>query len=512
MKQLSRTEYALRNMLTGMAGHIVNMAAGFVCRIVFVRTLSADYLGISGLFSNILSMLSLAELGISSAITYALYRPIAENDEQKIASIMDYYRRAYRVIGCAVAVMGLALLPFLDVLLQNPPAIREDIRLLYLLYLLSTVASYFFSYRGALLTAMQRQYVVSGCSYAVTIAQSILQVLYLLLTHDYLGYLLIQLAGGIAYNLWISRKAAKDYPYIRSKKPVPLSKEEKRGLFRNIKALAVSRLSGVLVGSTDNIAITCFTGIGSVGLASNYTLLSSTLDALITRLFNDLTGSVGNLNATADEGTRYRFFKALNLANFWLYGWAALGMAFVSEDLVRWFFGDTFVLPPRIPLILAANLFTIGMLHASYTYKSTLGLFRYGQHLLFFTGILNLALDVLFGRLWGVFGIYLATLIARLCTNAWYEPYAVYRYGLKRNPLLYYLRYLRFLLVLGAAGFLCWAACGLCSLSPAGNTCAKALICTFVPNSVFWLAFRKTEEFSYLARRLTCATRREGAA
>lgn len=512
MKQLSRTEYALRNMLAGMAGHIINTAAGFLCRIVFVRTLSADYLGISGLFSNILSMLSLAELGISSAITYTLYRPIAENDEQKIASIMDYYRKAYGIIGCAVAVMGLALLPFLDVLLPNPPAIREDIRLLYLLYLLNTVLSYFFSCRGSLLTAMQRQYVVSGCSYAVTIAQSILQVLYLLLTHDYLGYLLIQLAGGIAYNLWISSKAAKDYPYIRSKDPAPLSKEEKRSLFRNIKALAVSRLSGVLVNSTDNIAITYFTGIGSVGLASNYTLLSSALDALITRLFNDLTGSVGNLNATAAEDTRYRFFKALNLANFWLYGWAALGMAFVSEDVVRWFFGAGFVLPPRIPLILAANLFTIGMLHASYTYKSTLGLFRHGQYILLFTGILNLALDVVFGRRWGVFGIFLATLIARLCTNAWYEPYAVYRYGLKRNPLLYLLRYLRFLSVLGIAGGLCWLGCGLCLFSPAGNACAKALICTFVPNGVFWLAFRKTEEFTYLARRLTYAGRREGAA
>ena len=161
---------------------------------------------------------------------------------------------------------------------------------------------------------------------------------------------------------------------------------------------------------------------------------------MITPLFNALTGSVGNLNASSDLATRYHFFKVLNLANFWLFGWAAIGMAFVSGDMVELFYGIDYVLPMRIPLILAINLYTIGMLHASYTYKSTLGLFRYGQYLLFLTGIINLVLDVILGRIYGVFGIYSATLIARLCTNLWYEPYAVYRYGLKKNPLLYLVR------------------------------------------------------------------------
>lgn len=502
MKQRSRTEYSLLNILTGLTGYAINTAAGFLCRIIFVRTLAADYLGIGGLFSNILSMLSLTDLGISSAIIYTLYKPIADGDEQKITSIMRYFRRAYAIIGCVVAAVGLAMLPFLDVIIREPPAIRESLHLLYLLYLAGTVISYFFSYRASLLTAMQRQYVVLGYSFAVTIVQSILQILWLLLTREYLGYLLIQIGGNIIYNIWISHKVGRDYPYIMISKPAPLSKEETDSLFRNIKALAISRVSGVLVNSTDNIAITYFTGIGSVGLASNYTLFSVTLDSLITRLFNSLTGSVGNLNASTDDQTRYRFFKVLNLANFWLYGWAAIGMAFVSEDLVRWLFGDGFVLPPRIPMLLAINLFTIGMLHAPYIYKSTLGLFRHGQYLLFFTGILNLALDVILGKRLGVFGIYLATLIARLCTNLWYEPYAVYRYGLKKSPMLYLMRYFRFLGVLAAAGGLCWLGCVFCNFSPAGNVAAKASICTVIPNGVFLLAFHRTGEFAYLRERI----------
>lgn len=501
MKQRSRTEYSLINMFTGAAGFVINTVIGFVCRIIFVRTLAADYLGINGLFTNILSMLSLAELGISSAITFALYKPLAENNEAKIASIMNYYRKAYIAIGCFVAVAGLSLMPFLNLIITDPPAIKESIYLLYLLYLANTAISYFFSYRQSLLSAAQRQYIVSGYNYVITIAQSVLQTVYLLATHEYIGYLLIQIAGGITYNIWISAKAAKDYPYIKNRDAAPLSKEERRSLFTNIKALAINKVSGVLVNSTDNIAITFFTGLSAVGFASNYTLFSTTLDALITRIFNGLTGSVGNLNATADSETRYRFFKILNLANFWLYGWAAIGIAFVSGDLVRWFYGDQFILPLQIPIILAINFYTIGMLHASYTYKSTLGLFRYGQYILIFTGIINLALDVVLGKMLGIFGIYLATLIARICTNLWYEPYAVYRYGLKKNPLLYFTRYVKFLIVLVAAGGLCWLCCSICAFSPIGNVVAKIVICTIIPNSIFMIVFQRTEEFSYLKER-----------
>ncbi len=502
MKRLSRTEYSLINMFTGMIGYGVNTVVGFLCRIIFVRTLSADYLGISGLFSNVLSMLSLAELGISSAIIYALYKPIAEGDKNKITAIMQFYRKAYALIGVVVTVIGLALVPFLNIIIHEQPAIKENLYLLYFLYLFNTVISYFFSYKASLLTAMQRQYIVSGYNYLVTIGQSILQVLFLLVTHEYLPYLIIQIIGSISYNVWVSKKTSNDYPYIDNKNVEHLSKQETVCLLKNVKALAVNKLSGVLVNSTDNIAITYFTGIGSVGYASNYILLSSTLGGIIGQVFNALPGSVGNLNATADEEGRYSFFKVLNLMNFWLFGWGGIGIALVSGDLVKLLYGAEYVLPMRIPLIIAINSFTIGMLQACYTYKSTLGLFQYGQYLLFFTGIINLFFDIIFGKILGVFGIYLATLIARLCTNLWYEPYAVYKYGLKKNPLFYLVRYCQFLVILIIAGIISWLLCDLCKFSVTLNVLLKLIICSVVPNGIFILIFRNTEEFIYLKGNL----------
>ena len=498
MKKRSRTEYSLINMATGFGGYVVNTLTGFACRVVFVRTLSADYLGVGGLFTNILSMLSLAELGVASAIGYALYKPIVDEDHKKITSLMQFYKRAYWFIGTIVALIGIAIMPFLNVIIQNPPNIKENLYLIYILYLATTVFSYFWSYKATLFSAMQRNYIVTGYNYIITIVQSILQIIYLLLTHSYLGYLIIRMVTMMLYNIWISYKADRDYPYIKDKNYDPLSKNEKKTLFINVKALAINKISGVLVNSTDNIAITFFNGISTTGIASNYLLLSNMLGTIEGLVFNALTGSVGNLNASVDDEGKYSFFKVLNLANFWLFGWAAIGMTFVSGDLVHLLFGEKYVLPQYIPLLIAINAYSVGMLQASYVYKSTLGLFRYGQYLLFFTGIINIFLDVVLGKRWGIVGIYLATLFARAVTNLWYEPYAVYRYGLHKSPLLYLYRYIRFTAVLTITGIICWFSCSFCCFSLLTNLIIKFMICVTVPNIVFILSFGKTAEFSYL--------------
>ena len=498
MKERSRTEYSVINIFTGIAGDIINTVVGFACRVIFVRMLGSDYLGVRGLFTNILSVLSLAELGIGSAIIYALYKPLAEKDQEKIAAIMQYYKKAYAVIGLIVALLGLSALPFFDLIIQEKPDIEESIYLIYILYLFNSVASYFFSYRAALLTASQRQYIVQGYNYVITISQSILQIIFLGLTHAYLSYLIIQIISGLAYNIWISRKAAKDYPFIKNRVIKPLSTGERRSLFVNIRALAINKLSGVLVNSTDNIAITFFDGLKSVGYASNYVMLKTMIDHIVTPFFNSFTASVGNLNATSTQEKSYFFFRVLNLMNFWLFGWGAIGMAFVSSDLVELLYGAKYVLHQSIPLILAINLFSIGMLHAVYTYKSTLGLFRYGQFILFFTGFINLALDVILGRRWGVFGILSATLLARSCTNLWYEPYAVFKYGFKMSPWHYWKRYSLFILVLLIAGSLSYLLCSFCKFFVWLNVFIKVIVCSIIPNLVFWLFFRKSPEFRYV--------------
>lgn len=494
----SRTEYSVLNILTGFGGYFINTLLGYICCIAFVKCLNADYLGANGLFTNVLSMLSLAELGIGSAIGYALYKPLAENDKSRITSLMRFYGRAYRIIGIVVAVCGLLMMPFLEVIITTPPNISENLYVIYMLFLFNTSSTYFFSYRSTLITAAQRNYIVLGVNYAVTSLQSIIQIPLLLLTHNYILYLLVQTVGVFINNVTISWIAKKEYPFISDKDVQPLSKEEKKGLFVNIKALTINKLSALLVNNTDNIVITFLDGLVSVGLASNYTLLANTLKSLVTQLFNGLTASIGNLNAIEKEDKKYQFFKMFNLANFWIFGWGAIGIALVSGDIIQLCFGKEYVLGLSIPCILAVNFYMVGMQNAVYAYKNTMGLFRYGQYLLVITAAINLILDFALGIKWGMFGIYLATAIARLFTNTWYEPYAVFKYGLQKPFRLYIKKYVEYLVVLLFAGGLCYFLCDLCRFHIVVNAFFKCIICSIVPNIIFFCCYYRTEEGKYL--------------
>ena len=398
MRERSRTEYSLLNIFVGLGGYLLNTILGFICRMVFVRCLSADYLGVSGLFTNVLSMLSLAELGIGSAVVYALYKPLAEHDEEKIASLVKLYGTAYRTIGFIIATVGIILMPFLKIIINDPPQIHESIYLLYAIYLFNTSSSYFFSYRTSLLSAAQQNYIVIGVNYAVTICQSIIQMGWLILTHNYLGYLLIQSAGTLVYNVVASHIATKRYPYIVKKNIKPLSKKETRSLFANVRDLMIYKVSSLFVNSTDNILITFFNGLATTGVASNYTLLINTLNSLLGNIFNGMTASVGNYNALEDEDRQYEMFSFLNLMNFWIFGWAALGIVLCSSDIVKLCFGDEYVLPLKIPLVMATNFYIVGMLNAVWTFKNTLGLFRYSGDLEDVPFLLKIYLCVIFCR------------------------------------------------------------------------------------------------------------------
>lgn len=498
MEKRSRTTYSLINMFSNFAGYGLNLLLSFVCRMIFVRCLQQEYLGISGLFSNILSMLSLSELGIGTAIGYALYKPIAEDDHEKIASLMKFYGTAYKVIGCAVAVFGLCLYPFLDVIIRERPAISDNLHVIYLLYLFESASSYFFSYRGTILIASQRNYVLTTINYLVVIVQNGIQMAVLLLTHNFTAYLTVQIVCGLITNVLISEKAKKDYPYIAQKEVSPLSEEEKWSLIKNVKALTVTKLSGLLVNNTDNIVITYFNGLITTGVASNYTLLSNMLGTLLNMIFSSTSASVGNLNAKESDDTKYHFFKTLNLANFWLYGWGTVGIIAVSGDLVRLLFGESYVLPQNIPLILAINFYMVGMQNTVWSYKNSLGLFKYGQYLLLVTAALNIAGDIVLGSRYGLFGIFLATAVSRLLTNVWYDPYAVFKFGLKKNPTVYLIQYLKYAVLLIITAAISLALCQMVKGNLIFKIVKKVLICTIIPNAIFYAAFRRTGEFAYL--------------
>lgn len=498
MSAKSRTEYSILNLITGLGGYIINTILGFVCRMMFVRYLSESYLGLNGLLSNIIGILSLAELGIGSAIIYALYKPIADDDREKVAAYIKIYRTAYYIIGVLVAILGICMIPFLKYVIKDTSGISENLYLIYGIYIFNTASGYFFSYRSNLLSAYQKNYIVVGTSYIITSLQSIIQMVLLIMCKSYMPYLIVQTVGTQLYNIIITIWTNKEYPFITNKINVSISKEEKRTLFNNIKAVIKYKISGIIVNNTDNLVITYFTGLGITGLASNYTLLVNTLDVLLKQVFSAITSSVGNLNATSSVNKQYEFFKVMNLANFWLYGWASIGVVIVSSDLVELFFGINYIMDFKIPIILAINLYMVGMQNAVWTYKNTTGLFKYGQYILLVTAFLNIVGDIILGKYFGVFGIFLATAIARGVTNTWYEPYAVFKVGFKKSPWEYFKKYLSYLVILFFAGSISFLVCSKIDTILGIQIIGKMFVCSIITNAIFYFCFRKKEEFNFI--------------
>lgn len=498
----SRTFNSFRNVGVGFASQGITYLFGVVNRVVFVRCLTAEYLGVNGLFTNVLSMLSLAELGIGSAIIFALYKPLSKKNEREVSALMSFYSKAYRAIGLFVAVIGLALLPFMGKIIGEVPDIKENLNVIYLLYLFNTSSSYFFSYKCSLLNADQKNYIVTVASTCTTVLQSVFQWIILLTTKNFIVYLICQSAFNLLSNIIVSIYVDKHYKYLKLYKKEKLEPNVKKSLFVNVKALVITKVSGILVNSTDNIIITALNGLGTTGLNSNYVLLTNTLNSILTIIFTGMTGSVGNANATLDKEHQMKLFNSINLLNFWLYGWCSIAFIILSNDIVEMFFGKEYVLSMSIVIIMAVNFYTVGMQNAVWTFYNTLGLFDHGKYLGLVTGAINIVLSIYLGKIWGLFGILFATFISRLLTNIWYSPFALFKYGFTSNIKKYFFKYIFYLVVLIFTLFLNYVATNFEIENGILSLILKLVICIIVPNLVFFIIFFKTKEFSYIKSKI----------
>lgn len=498
MKSKSRMKNSIRNIVTGVGGNAIHLILGFVSRTIFIRCLATEYLGINGLFTNILSILSLAELGVGNAIIYALYKPIADDDKTHIKVLMNFYKNIYRIIGLFIAIVGLCLLPFINIIISDAPNVKESLYVIYLFYLFNTVITYFYSYKSSIIIADQQNYIVSIIQYGCYIFQSIIQIVVLLLTKNFIFYLVIQSIFTFFNNFLISKMADKLYPFLKDKRVGTLQKREKKSLIKNIKALMIIKISGVLVNNTDNIIISYFSGLVSIGLVSNYNLLINTINSALTQVFNGLTGSVGNLNAQESIKKKKEVFEAMNLMNFWIFGLASIGIILVSNDIIRVWLGEKYVLSIDIIIALTLNFYMLGVQNSVNTFKNTMGLFVYGKYILLFTAGINLVLSFILGEVWGLFGIFIATAISRLLTNVWYHPLILYKYGFRSSFIRYVSRYVLYILILmvsiGVTGFLCSKIL----FAPIYTLILKVFICLVVPNIIFTICFYKTKEFIYI--------------
>ena len=445
-KSESRLKNSIRNSAFGLFAEVTTLILGFFVRSVFVKTLAEDYLGVNGLFTNILQVLSFAELGIGNAIVFSLYKPIREKDSARIRQYVYFYKQAYRIIGAIVLAFGLLLVPFLNVIIVDKPNIPDNLVVIYLLYLANTVFSYFCVWKRTFMTANQERYIGTVVEQIFTIIQVIVQIVLLHTTHNFILYLATMIVCNQVRNLIIARICSKRYPVVNEKPEVDLTKEEKKSIFSNVKALFVYKLSGVVLGSTDNILIQAIINFRSVSLYSNYSMLITNFRLLANQLLNGITASVGDLNASDDNKAKENVFYRLLFVSFWLYGFLCVGFVSSVEYLINAWLGYNFSLPIGTVMAIAFSFYVEGMQFAGFTYRTTMGLFKESVVAPVASAVINIILSIILGYKMGMSGIFIATGISRLVTTTWVDGYLVFKKRLDKSPLRFYTTYITYFL------------------------------------------------------------------
>jgi O-antigen/teichoic acid export membrane protein len=424
---VSRARKSARNIYSGILSKVILFVFAFACRTVFVRLLGAEFTGINGLYSNILNVLSLADLGIANVFAYSLYSCLEEKNNDHLSQLVGVFKKLYILIGMTVFAIGLALVPFLPYIVNTNLPI-DRLVLYYVLYLINAAASYFFAYKTIILDADQKQYINSIC---ITISQCVmylLQVVYLILFRDFVGYLIIQVVCTIGKNLAASRIVDLQYPVVRKKRKKDDNQIETNvisTLRSNIKSTFIYKISTVMLNNTDNILISMILGTVYVGYYSNYYLLIQYVKAYTYIFTSGIQASIGNFQITENEDSSYDVFKALNLL------YAGIGCVLVCafanciQEFIPIWVGKEYLISNASVFAILLTLYIDTISNPIYLYRETLGLFREVRYIMIPAAVINIVLSIILGKMYGLFGILFATSIARLLTSCWYEPIVI---------------------------------------------------------------------------------------
>lgn len=498
---MNRTQNSAKNFAVGMASQAITILLRFIAQTVFLKILSAEYLGINGLLSNVLTVLSFAELGIGEAMTYAMYKPAKENDHEMMRRLLAVYKKAYALVAVIVGGVGFFLSFFINFIVSEPPNIPESMQVIFFLYILNNMASYLLVYKKSVLIAYQKNYVISYVTQATSIAQQVFQILLLSLTRQYYVYLIVQIACSIANNVIIAVVVKKQFPWLNGKEKERLPQSVSKEIIKNVKALSLSRVAGVVSNGADNIIISKIVGLASLGVVSNYNLIINSLNGILWGGLSSITSSFGNFNVDSSVERKRSLFDEIFLCSYWLYGFLAVGIITLINSFVELWLGNAYMVPQSIVLVLVLNVYIGGVNFPLYVYQTTLGMYDKMKVPFVLFGILNIILSIVLGVRIGLLGIYLATSISRICTSEVAGAYYVYHDGLKLSPFKYAVKYVGcFALVLINAIITGWIVSKI-TIGGVLGLAIKIIVCSIICNVIFVLCFCKTASFSRLKRR-----------
>lgn len=448
MKVKSRTFQSIKNVYYSIIWQLVSIGLSYTCRYFFVRELSNEYLGIEGLFTNILTVFSLADLGIGSAIVYTLYKPISENNYIEIQRYMNFYRRCYFIVAFLILFAGLLMLPNLTFFITGNFSISGvELRFIFLLFVLDSAFSYLFVYKAQLLNATQESYIFNLFQMIGKVLSSALMIVLLIVTHNFVAYLIVKVFGRVFTNIILSAYTSKKYSYLNCLKGKKLSKNAKRNIYKNVTGLFLNQVGYVLINGTDNIILAKFVNITAVALYSNYLLIINSVLNLVGQIFNSIVGSVGNLAVEGNKDKLFLQFDRIHFINYLIASFFTLEIAMCINDFITISFGAGYVMSHMNVFLLIINLFLQMIKNVVGTFKYACGIYWQDKYCTILRAFINLVFSVMLAVKFGISGVFAGTLISDLLTTFWYQPYVTYKYAFEKPFILYFKDFSLYLLL-----------------------------------------------------------------
>ena len=504
---IDRAKNTRRNIVYGLLNKIVHIVLPFVMRTVIIKEIGIEYLGINSLFSSLLGILSLAELGFDTSVVFVMYDGVAHNDNRKLKALLCLMKNVYQIIGLFIFVVGMACIPFLDYLIKDTAALPADINLIhiYIIFLINSVISYFFGgYRNCLLNAYQRGDVIANVQLVIYVLFFALQIVILTQFQNYYWYIYTLPLINIFSNLLVVYYSKKMYPEIVPEGNV--TKVELAQIKKLVAGSFIAKVGAMLTVTIDNIVVSAFMGITLLAYFSNYSLIISSLITVMYIVYSSMQGGLGNSLILDTVEKNYKDMQKLNFIYAWIIGWAMYCVFFLTQPFIRLWLGEEAVLPDYIIVLFGVYLYQAECFGIFGSYKAALGIVWEDRYRPLVSGGFNILVKlglVLWLRQYGdeiaLIGILLATILSYALVNSPWSTYLTFKkyfkYGFRENYILTYKYFVIFLLV-SAVSYpvfqLLPAADGGTGLM---NLLLRSILCIILPNVLLVLIYKRNAQY-----------------
>lgn len=499
---MNRTKQSVKNASFSLMCQAFQLIFQMLTRVFFIKTIGKDYLGLNSVFTDLLTALQLVELGIGPAIAYSLYKPLAENDKEKVKSIMNLFKNAYRIIGSIVLILGFAFTPFYRFFINETTNI-QNMDLIYILFVINTGISYFYSYYRTLLISDQKKYLDILIQTGITSIYLIAQIVILYLTHNYILYVLMQILGTILINLTASKVALKQYPYLKSKDIEKLDKGTTQEIKKNVFAMVFHKVGSIVRDATDNLLISRYIGLAVAGMYANYSMITKSLSNIINQIFAAVLSSVGNLHATTNEETQREVFYNINFLNFWIAAFCTCCFGALINPFILIIADESYLLGNLVTMLISLKFYLDIMRKTPWMFCEAAGIYWQGKSKPLLEVVVNLVVSIVLVKYIGIAGIFLGTVITILFIDFTIEPYLAFKYVLKDKKYKYYIKYIIYFTITAVIYVLTNFICSIIPGTGIMSFILKTIVTVIVSNVIIVITMFRTKEFKYAYSLIT---------